>query len=79
MTTQARTTTRRQVPWILWPFAALWDLLTFILRLTGRLFAGVLGFALMTVGLIATLTVVGAPVGIPLVILGFLLMLRSIF
>lgn len=79
MTTQTQTATRRGVPWIFWPFAALWDLLTFILRLTGRLLAGVLGFALMAVGLVATLTVVGAPLGIPLVILGFLLMLRSIF
>lgn len=79
MTTQAQTTTRRQVPWILWPFAALWDLLTFILRLTGRLVAAVLGFALMVIGLVATLTVVGAPVGIPLIVLGFLLMLRSVF
>lgn len=79
MTTHTQTATRRGVPWILWPFAALWDLLALVLRCTGRVVAAVMGFALMVIGLVATLTVVGAPVGIPLVILGFLLMLRSIF
>jgi hypothetical protein len=34
---------------------------------------------LMIVGLILTLLVVSAPIGIPLIIIGFLLMLRSIF
>lgn len=77
--TQPQATTRRTVPWFLWPFAALWDLLALVLRLTGRVVAGVLGFALMVLGLVATLTVVGAPLGIPLVVIGFLLMLRSIF
>ncbi|MGH7545430.1 MAG: hypothetical protein ACREKI_04530 [Gemmatimonadota bacterium] len=77
--TQPQATTRRAVPWFLWPFAALWDLLAIVLRLTGRVVAGVLGFALMMLGLVATLTVVGAPVGIPFIVLGFLLMLRSVF
>lgn len=56
----------------------LWDLLAFILSLTGRLVAAVLGLALMIVGIILTVTLVAAPVGIPLIVLGFLLMLRSI-
>lgn len=77
--TQPQATTRRDVPWFLWPFAALWDLLALVLRFTGRLVAGVLGFILMVLGVVATLTVVGAPVGIPLILLGFLLMLRSVF
>ena len=71
--------TRHTAPWFFWPFAALWDFLTFILRATGRLLGALLGFALMVVGLVATATVVAAPVGIPLVLLGFLLMLRSLF
>jgi hypothetical protein len=57
---------------------ALWDLLAFILNLTGRLVAAVLGLVLMTVGIVLTVTLIAAPVGIPLIILGFLLMLRSI-
>jgi hypothetical protein len=68
-----------RVPWYLWPFVALWRLLALILGLTGRLVAVILGIVVMILGLLATLTVVGAPVGIPLLIFGFLLMLRGIF
>jgi len=72
-------THEKEIPWPLWPFVALWRLLTFILSLTGRLVAAVLGLTLMIVGLILTITVLAAPVGIPLIILGFMLALRSIF
>jgi hypothetical protein len=34
---------------------------------------------LMIVGIVASLTIVGLIVGIPLIIFGFLLMMRSIF
>jgi len=70
---------QKKTPWFLWPFVALWDLLAFILGLTGRLVAAVLGLTLMIVGIVLTVTLIAAPVGIPLIILGFLLMLRSIF
>lgn len=69
----------RNTPWILWPFVALWDLLTFILNLTGRLVAAVVGLALMIVGIVLTVTLIAAPLGIPLIILGFLFMLRGLF
>jgi len=69
---------KRRTPWFLWPFVALWDLLTWILNLTGRLIAAVLGVVLMVVGIILTVTVIAAPVGIPLIIFGLLLMIRSI-
>ena len=55
-----------RIPWFLWPFWALWRLLTLILGATGRLVAAILGIALMVVGLVVSLTVVGAPIGIPL-------------
>lgn len=71
--------TRHTVPWIFWPFAALWDFLAFILGLTGRVVAAVIGLGLMALGIVFTVTVVGAPVGIPLIVLGFLLMLRTVF
>lgn len=73
------TNRRQHVPWIVWPFVALWDLLAFILKLTGRLVAGILGLAFMIVGLILTVLVISAPIGIPLAIIGLLLVLRSIF
>jgi len=54
-------------------------LVSFILELTGRLVAGVLGLVFMVVGAILTVTIIGAVVGIPLMLFGFMLMLRSIF
>lgn len=70
---------KKRTPWILWPFVALWRLITWILELTGRLVAAILGFVLMVVGVILTVTVVGAVIGLPLIIFGFMLMIRSIF
>ncbi|HEY3342206.1 MAG TPA: hypothetical protein VGK81_09320, partial [Anaerolineae bacterium] len=67
------------VPLLLWPFWAIWRLVTFILGLTGRLVAVVLGLVLLIVGVLLTLTVIGAIVGIPLILFGFLLLLRGIF
>jgi hypothetical protein len=68
-----------RVPWIFWPFVALWRLLTKILELTGRLLALILGFVFLVVGVVVSLTVIGAVVGIPLVMLGLLLMIRSLY
>lgn len=69
----------RRTPCLLWPFVAIWDLLTFILRMTGRLIAILLGFVLMVVGVLLSLTVIGAFLGVPLAIFGFMLILRGIF
>jgi hypothetical protein len=41
--------------------------------------AVILGAVLMIVGIIVSLTVVGAIVGVPLAILGFLVILRGLF
>ena len=73
------TGSERRVPRLLAPLYALWRLVTFVLSATGRLVCAVLGVVLMVVGVALTLTVVGAPLGIPLAILGFLLILRSLF
>jgi len=73
------TDTRKAAPWYLWPFVAIWDLITWILKMTGRLVAGVLGLVFMIVGAILTVTVIGAVIGIPLIVFGFALMVRSIF
>ncbi len=64
---------------VLWPFVAIWRLLTWIVEFTGRLLAVVLGLALMIVGIVLSLTVIGAVVGIPLALVGLLLVLRGIF
>lgn len=69
----------RHVPWLLWPFYAVWRLLTFILGVIGRLLSALLGIILMTAGVTITLSVVGAPFGVPLAALGFLLLVRALF
>ena len=69
----------RHVPWILWPFYALWRLLTLILGLAGRLLSAILGIGLMAAGVAIVLSVVGAPLGVPLTALGFLLLVRALF
>lgn len=66
-------------PWFLWPLVAAWRLVTFILGMTGRFIAVVLGFVLGVVGFILTVTVIGAIVGVPMMVLGVLLILRGLF
>jgi hypothetical protein len=68
-----------RVPILLWPFYAIWRLLTFVVELIGRLLCAVLGIGLMIAGVAITLSIIGAPVGIPLAAIGFLLLVRSIF
>ena len=67
------------VPILLWPFYAIWRFLTFVLELIGRLLSALIGIGLMIAGVTITLSIVGAPVGIPLASLGFLLLVRAVF
>ena len=76
MTTNAK---HNSVPWFLWPFAALWRFLAVIVELTGRFVAMVLGSVFIVVGVIVSLTVIGAIVGLPLALVGLLLFLRGLF
>jgi hypothetical protein len=79
MEAQMTTETKSRIPWYLWPFAALWKLLAVIIEMTGRFVAMVLGIVLIIVGVIVSLTIIGAIVGIPLAVIGLLLLLRGIF
>ena len=69
----------KSVPLLLWPFYAIWRFLTFILTMIGRLLCAVLGIGLMAAGVGVSLSVVGAPLGIPLAAVGFLLLVRALF
>lgn len=71
--------TTEQVPWYLWPFWVIWRFLTWIVRLTGRLIAILIGFALVLLGAVLCITVILLPVGVPLIIFGFLLVMRGLF
>jgi hypothetical protein len=70
---------KKHVPWLLWPFWAIWKLVIGIVAGTGRLVAVILGLVLLIVGAVLTATVIGAILGIPLIILGLLLMVRGLF
>ena len=67
------------LPWIFWPFKALWMLIATIVGFTGRLIALIVGFVFIVVGIVLSLTVIGAIVGVPLAIVGLLMVLRGIF
>lgn len=70
---------KKKMQWYLWPCAALWGLLTLIFEFTGRVVGALLGLVLLIVGLLLTLLVISAPIGIPLAVFGLLLMVRCIF
>jgi hypothetical protein len=73
------TTAGSGTPWLLWPFVMLWAFLAFIVRTIGRIICVVLGLALMAAGVALTFTIVGAIVGVPLAVFGFLLLVRALF
>jgi hypothetical protein len=70
---------KKRVPWYLWPFWALWKLVVGIVAATGRLVAVILGLVFLIVGVVLTATVIGAIVGVPLIIFGILLVVRGLF
>jgi hypothetical protein len=70
---------RRKIHWYLWPFYAIWKLVSGIVEFTGRVVAIVLGFVLIVVGILLTFLVVTSFVGIPMIIIGFLLVIRGFF
>jgi hypothetical protein len=50
-----------------------------LIKLVGRLIASILGLVFLVVGVVLCATVIGAIVGVPLAVFGFLLMVRGIF
>ncbi len=70
---------KKRTSCFLWPFKAIWDLVIWIVSLTGRLIAVVLGLALLIVGGVLTALVVTAPVGIPLALFGLLIVIKGLW
>ncbi len=68
-----------RTPLLLWPFVILWRFVATIIEISGRLIAAILGLVLMIVGVLVSFTIVGLIVGIPLIIFGFLLIIRGFF
>lgn len=69
----------RRVPVLLWPFVIVWRLLGLLLDVMSRIVCALLGLSLMVAGVAIAMTVVAAPVGIALSVLGFLLLVRALF
>lgn len=62
-----------------WPFRIVFHLAEFLFALIMRLILVIVGLAFLAAGMVLTITIVGALIGIPLVIVGCLLIVRSIF
>ena len=69
----------KRIPILLWPFYAIWRVVTFVLELTSRIICALIGLAFMAAGVAITVTVVAAPIGIPIAAFGFLLLVRALF
>jgi hypothetical protein len=63
---------------LLAPFRWAWRLLTALLGIVGRLLLGLTGVGLIVVGVMLCLSVIGAVVGVPLIVVGAALVLRAL-
>ena len=68
-----------KVHWLVWPIWALWRLVAIIIEMVGRFVAMLLGLVFLVVGGLLCLTLVGAIVGIPLMVVGAMLLIRGMF
>lgn len=64
---------------LVWPLEALGRLVALLFELSGRFIVVVSGMVLIVLGVVISLTVIGAIVGIPMLLLGFLLVVRGLF
>ncbi|MDD5919531.1 MAG: hypothetical protein PUD73_10670 [bacterium] len=62
-----------------WPFRMVWSFVGMIFLGIGKLFSMILGIILAVVGVALSYTIVGAIVGIPLIVLGVTMFFRSLF
>lgn len=72
-------TTPQSTSRLLWPLKFFWRLITLILGTGGRLLAIILGLVLVLLGGLLASTGLLAVCGLPLVIFGFLLLVRGLF
>lgn len=83
MATYARHHHRHNLRWLLWPFKflfkGLFRLIAGIIELTVRFAVVLLGGVLFMVGLLLSLTIIGAIVGIPLMMAGGMMVLKGMF
>lgn len=54
-------------------------LVEYILKFTGRIMAVILGLLFLAIGIALSITIIGAVLGVPLAIIGFLMIIRGFF
>lgn len=62
-----------------WPFKVVGTIIALTFGLLGSILSAVVGIVMAAVGLFFSLTVVGAVIGIPLMLFGILLLLKALF
>ena len=64
---------------ITWPFKLAFTMVALFLGLLGHILSAVLGVAFAVAGLALSATLIGAVIGIPLLLFGVLLFFKSLF
>ncbi|MBE5785333.1 MAG: hypothetical protein E7330_05980 [Clostridiales bacterium] len=64
---------------LFWPFKMLWSFVGVVFLAVGKLMSLLLGLLITVIGVLLSATLVGAIIGIPLLILGVTMMVRSLF
>lgn len=72
-------TKRNSVPWFLWPIILPLKLVFFIISLCGRFLGLILAVLLIILGKFLTATIIGAIIGIPMLLIGILLAFGCLF
>lgn len=68
-----------QMRFLAFPFILMGRLVELTLKATGRFMAVLIGIIFLMLGITLTITIIGAIIGIPLAITGFMLILRGFF
>ena len=64
--------------WLIIPLLLLWKLAGVIIRLTGRKLAIALAVVTIVVGFSLTVTVIGGVIGLPMLLMGLVLLVRAL-
>ncbi len=62
-----------------WPFALAGGIISLILSAIGRLFAFGMGASISVIGVLLSMSIIGLVIGVPLVLFGGGLMVRSVW
>ena len=62
-----------------WPFRMVWSFIGIVFLRIGKLLSMLLGVILAAIGVALCCTIIGAILGVPLVVLGVAMFLRSLF